>query len=99
MRDGTATAKCARDIGDCASRSWIQTITAAREIMRRMGLKSAIPVSDGYHILRAKRIPEQAGMTVYGSPRPGLPEPDRREHWRATRQACGYLLWRIGITI
>jgi uncharacterized SAM-binding protein YcdF (DUF218 family) len=81
------------------SESTVQTIIAASEIMRRMGLKSAILVSDGYHIFRAKRILEQAGMTVYGSPRSGQPESVWREHWLATRQACGYLLWRIGITI
>jgi uncharacterized SAM-binding protein YcdF (DUF218 family) len=67
--------------------------------MRRMGLKSAILVSDGYHIFRAKRILEQAGMTVYGSPRSGQPDSAWRGHWLAIRQACGYLLWRIGITI
>jgi len=32
------------------SESTVQTIIAASEIMRRMGLKSAILVSDGYHI-------------------------------------------------
>ena len=81
------------------SESTVHTIIAASEIMRRMGLKSAILVSDGYHIFRAKRILEQAGMTVYGSPRSGQPESAWRAHWLATRQACGYLLWRIGITI
>ncbi len=88
-----------RIIVEQESQSTVQTIIAASEIMRRMGLKSAILVSDGYHIFRAKRILEQAGMTVYGSPRSGQPESPWREHWLATRQACGYLLWRIGITI
>ena len=81
------------------SESTVQTLIAAGEIMRRMGLKSAILVSDGYHIFRAKRILEQAGMTVYGSPRRGEQEPTWRGHWLALRQACGYLLWRVGITI
>lgn len=81
------------------SESTVQTLFAASEIMRRMGLKSAILVSDGYHIFRAKRILQQAGMTAYGSPRSGQPESPWREHWLATRQACGYLLWRVGITI
>jgi uncharacterized SAM-binding protein YcdF (DUF218 family) len=81
------------------SESTVQTLIAASEIMRRMGLKSAILVSDGYHIFRAKRILQKAGMTAYGSPRSGQPESPWREHWLATRQACGYLLWRVGIMI
>jgi len=81
------------------SESTVQTLIAAGEIMRRMGLKSAILVSDGYHIFRAKRIMERAGMTAYGSPRRVEAEPTWREHWLAVRQACGYLLWRAGITI
>jgi len=37
---------------------------AAAEIMRRMGLKSCILVSDGYHIYRAKNLLWVAGMGV-----------------------------------
>src|SRR5438874_9555296 len=45
------------------------SIAAAGEIMQRMGLKSCILVSDGYHIYRAKKMLEFHGITVYGSPR------------------------------
>ena len=37
---------------------------AAAEIMRRMGLKSCILVSDGYHIYRAKNLLWVVGMGV-----------------------------------
>ena len=40
------------------------------EIMRRMGLRSAIVVSDGYHIYRVKKMLQASGIKVYGSPRP-----------------------------
>src|ERR1700686_2140148 len=46
------------------------SIVAAGEILERMGLKSCILVSDGYHIFRAKKMLESRGIKVYGSPRP-----------------------------
>src|SRR5438445_3270154 len=49
------------------------SIAAAGEIMSRMGLKSCILVSDGYHIYRAKKMLEFRGITVYGSPRQSNP--------------------------
>ena len=36
--------------------STVSSLTAVGEIMRRTGLQSAILVSDGYHIFRAKKI-------------------------------------------
>ena len=49
------------------------SIAAAGEIMDRMGLKSCVLVSDGYHIYRAKKMLESRGITVYGLPRPSNP--------------------------
>jgi uncharacterized SAM-binding protein YcdF (DUF218 family) len=79
--------------------STVRTVIAVSEIMRRMGFISAILVSDGYHIYRAKRILEFEGMTVYGSPRPHAARQSVRERWVYVRQAIGYLLWRVGINI
>jgi len=79
--------------------STVQTVIAVNEIMRRMGLHSAIIVSDGYHIFRSKRILEHEGMRVYGSPRPHSAQGTLREEWLYFRQAMGYLLWRVGIKI
>jgi len=75
--------------------STAQSVAAVVEIMRRMNLKSAIVVSDGYHIFRVKKMLESSGLKVYGSPRPSSP-PDR---WQYFRQAIGYLLWRAGVAI
>ncbi|WP_321477936.1 YdcF family protein [uncultured Paludibaculum sp.] len=79
--------------------STVGSLLAVSEIMRRMGLVSAIVVSDGYHIFRAKRILEHEGMKVYGSPRPYRQQGTFREQWLYVRQALGYLLWRVGINI
>jgi len=38
-------------------------------------------------------------MKVYGSPRPNALKDDWRERWQYFRQACGFLLWRIGLKL
>jgi uncharacterized SAM-binding protein YcdF (DUF218 family) len=77
----------------------MQSTAAAAEIMHRMGLASAILVSDGYHIFRAKSMLAERGIRVYGSPRPG-PETSPSTHWWLyVRQSVGYLLWEIGIRL
>ncbi len=79
--------------------STIYSTTAVAEIMRRMDLNSCIVVSDGYHIFRAKKMLEAQGLRVYGSPRPNGPR-HSWTHWKlCARQAAGYLLWRIGISV
>lgn len=72
---------------------------SSAEIMRRMGLKSCIVVSDGYHIFRAKRMLQSTGVKVYGSPRSLNAPNDWRERWLYVRQAIGYLLWRVGVPV
>lgn len=79
--------------------STVETILSVSEIMRRMDIHSAILVSDGYHIFRAKRILQNEGMQVYGAPRPYTPRGTWRERWLHFRQAFGYLLWSLGINI
>ena len=74
------------------------SIAAAGEIMQRMGLKSCILVSDGYHIYRAKKMLEFRGITVYGSPRQSNPRGDLSEWWLYFRQSVGYLLWALGLS-
>jgi len=84
---------------DAEGASTVYSTAAAAEIMRRMGLKSCIVVSDGYHIFRAKRMLQVSGVKVYGSPRSLNAPDDWRERWLYVRQAIGYLLWRVGVTV
>ena len=79
--------------------STIESTAIAGEIMRRMNLRSAIVVSDGYHIFRTKKLLEFRGLQVYGSPRPSEPKGTWREKWLYIKQAIAFLLWRVGITI
>jgi uncharacterized SAM-binding protein YcdF (DUF218 family) len=79
--------------------STAQSVAAVAEIMRRMNLRSAIVVSDGYHIFRVKKMLESSGLKVYGSPRPSISPGEWRARWQDIRQAVGYLLWKIGIAV
>ena len=79
--------------------STMHSIAAAAEIMRRMSLKSCIVVSDGYHIFRVRKMLEFRGIDVYGSPRPSEAKGAWRETWLFVRQAIGYVLWQVGVTI
>src|SRR5271168_3692566 len=79
--------------------STAQSVAAVAEIMRRMNLRSAIVVSDGYHIFRVKKMLESSGLKVYGSPRPSVPPGEWRARWQDVRQAVGYILWKIGIAV
>lgn len=83
------------DQGDSTGMS----LSASAEILRRMALRSCIVVSDGYHIFRVKRMLQQEGFTVYGSPRePGSVGP-LKVWWLSFRQAIGYGLWRVGVRV
>lgn len=78
----------------------VESIEAVVETMRRMNLHSCVVVSDGYHIYRSKRVLEAHGLKVYGSPRPPAGTPTLMElRWLYLRQAAGFLLWRLGISI
>src|ERR1041385_1609663 len=83
--------------------STVHSIAAAAEIMLRMNLQSCIVVSDGYHIYRVKKMLENQGLKVYGSPRPEDRVPVEPQSWRHewlyVRQAVAYGLWRMGIPI
>ena len=81
------------------SESTVLATALAAEIMRRMGLHSAIVVSDGYHIYRVKRILESHGLTAYGSPRPERAANPLRDRWNYVRQAVAHLLWKAGVKV
>jgi uncharacterized SAM-binding protein YcdF (DUF218 family) len=79
------------------STAW--SLTAASEILRRMGLRSCIIVSDGYHIFRVKKILQQEGFEAYGSPREPGDTPPLKYWWLCLRQAFGYGMWKIGVRV
>ena len=81
------------------SGSTVESVAMVGEIMSRMGLRSVIVVSDGYHIYRVKRMLQSIGLVVYGSPRKERGAGAIREQWNYVKQAIGYLLWRAGVPV
>jgi len=79
--------------------STVASTALAGEIMRRMGLQSAIVVSDGYHVYRVKKMLERRGLTVYGSPRPERARDSLEYRWNCVKQAVGYMLWSCGVPV
>jgi uncharacterized SAM-binding protein YcdF (DUF218 family) len=67
-------------------------------ILRTNHMHSCIAVSDEYHVFRIQKLLEHEGVQVYVAPRP-----DSRPHsiWQralaVTREAVGYLAWRLHI--
>lgn len=81
------------------SESTVESLAMAGEIMQRMGLHSVVVVSDGYHIYRVKKMLENRGLAVYGSPRPEQHVEPLHERWNYVKQAIGYMLWRAGLAV
>lgn len=65
-------------------------------IMDANNLKTALLVSDAFHVYRAKRMLEAEGITVYTSPRPdSVPRTAWGRITTAIREATSYLLYRL----
>ncbi len=79
--------------------STVHSTSLAAEIMSRMGLRSVIVVSDGYHIFRVKQMLKARGLKTYGSPRKERAPGPFQERWNYLKQAIGYMLWKAGVKI
>ena len=86
-------------IVEAEGESTIHSVVASTEIMQRMGLKTCVAVSDGYHIFRVKKMLEAHGVVAYGSPRPGTNKGAWKDWWLYLRQATGYTFWLTGLAI
>jgi uncharacterized SAM-binding protein YcdF (DUF218 family) len=65
-------------------------------ILEANELKTAVLVSDAYHLYRAKRMMEREGITVYISPRPGsIPKTFFGRWVAALREAVSYTVYRL----
>lgn len=84
---------------ETTGQSTMQSVAVVGEIMDRMQLRSCIVVSDDYHMHRAKKMLEDLGLTVYGSPREAAPSDDWTRRKRFLRESLSYLIWRIGIRV
>ncbi|MFZ0292617.1 MAG: YdcF family protein [Candidatus Sulfotelmatobacter sp.] len=69
-------------------------------IMRANGLHSCVAVSDAYHVFRIKKLLEHEGIApVYVAPRPdSRPHGALQRGYAVMREACSYLVWKLGMT-
>lgn len=69
-------------------------------IMHANGLHSCVAVSDAYHVFRIKRLLQHQNIgPVYVAPRPGSrPHNVVQRMYAVLREACSYLLWKLGMT-
>jgi uncharacterized SAM-binding protein YcdF (DUF218 family) len=77
-----------------------QSAVRVAVIMRANGLHSCVAVSDAYHVFRIKRLLQHEGIgPVYVAPRPGSrPHNVFQRTYAVLREACSYLLWKLGMT-
>ncbi len=77
-----------------------QSAVRVAVIMRANGLHSCVAVSDAYHVFRIKRLLQHEGIgPVYVAPRPGSrPHNVFQRTYAVLREACRYLLWKVGMT-
>jgi uncharacterized SAM-binding protein YcdF (DUF218 family) len=84
---------------EASGQSTMQSAAAVAEMMDRMELSTCIVVSDDYHIHRTKKMLEEYGFTVYGSPRSSRDGNAWGRTKRLARESVSYILWRIGIRV
>jgi uncharacterized SAM-binding protein YcdF (DUF218 family) len=70
-----------RIVAETTSVDTDQQVTRLAEIARERHLKSIVVVSDGTHLFRIRKLCEDAGLTVYTSPRAMLGHIDGWDLW------------------
>jgi uncharacterized SAM-binding protein YcdF (DUF218 family) len=73
------------------------SLTQAQAQMQQHGLRSALIVSDGFHMLRALTMARDLGITAYGSPTPSSPIVAYRTTWAqfVGREVAAVLYYRV----
>ena len=68
-------------------------------IMHKNHLRTAIVVSDAYHIFRIKRMMATEGIAAIGAPRPdSLPKTAWGRLMGVSREVVSYLAWKLHVT-
>jgi uncharacterized SAM-binding protein YcdF (DUF218 family) len=68
-------------------------------IMRTNHMRTALVVSDAYHIFRIKRMMTKQGIRAFGEPRPeSLPKTRWGRMVGVGREVISYLAWKLHIT-
>jgi len=73
------------------------SIRAATVLMRGKDWKTALVVSDGFHLFRSKKMFEDEGITAYASPVPNSPieAASTRRFWYSMREVMLFYAYRL----
>ena len=86
----------AKIITDQGSGTTYDSIEAASGLLKAKGWKSALVVSDGFHLYRVKRMLTDKGIITYTSPAPNSPieiESSQR-FWHSVREVVLFSVYR-----
>lgn len=85
-------------IAETQGRDTAESAVRVGVIMRANGLHSCVAVSDSYHVFRIRKLLEHEGIgPVYVAPRPdSRPRSILPRAYAVLREACSYLLWKLG---
>lgn len=86
----------ARIITEQGSGSTVDSIRAAAGLMHAKGWKTALVVSDGFHLFRLKRIFEDNGIQAFTSPAPNSPieVAESQRFWHSIREVILFFAYR-----
>ena|SRR5437867_4640098 len=86
-----------RIITQQASGTTHDSIRDATVLMRAKAWKTALVVSDGFHLFRSKRMFEDEGIVAYASPAPNSPieAASARRFWYSMREVMLFCAYRL----
>ena len=86
-------------IAETQSNDTAQSADRVGEIMRKNHLRTALVVSDAYHIFRIKQMMTMEGIQAFGAPRPeSLPKTRWGRIVGIAREVVSYWAWKLHIT-
>jgi uncharacterized SAM-binding protein YcdF (DUF218 family) len=86
-----------RIVTDQGSGTSYDSIQAAAALMHAKGWKSALVVSDGFHLYRLKKMFEDSGIHAYTSPAPNSPieVASSQRLWHSLREVLLFSVYRL----
>jgi uncharacterized SAM-binding protein YcdF (DUF218 family) len=86
-------------IGETQANDTAQSADRVANIMHTNGMRSALVVSDAYHMFRIKQMMANEGVKAFAEPRPdSLPKSRWGRLLGITREVLSYWAWKLHIT-
>jgi uncharacterized SAM-binding protein YcdF (DUF218 family) len=86
-------------IAEMQSKDTHQSAERVANIMRANNMRTALAVSDGYHMFRVREMMTKEGIDVFAAPRPQTKPVSMMERILVNLREClSYTLWKLHIT-